>query len=234
MNDFIQERKPLVILIVVILFLLLGLVYFYMLKPIKDEANLAETNVERLENDIQVLQTELEQNQPEQTKRVENSFLLERKMPLDRSIDDFILSLQEIELISESRIENISFHQYDGSLTKADQVMEDESEATNDDTNSNNNGETTESPLSDVAESLPMNVKLMTVNLKVVSPNFEQFERFLHEVEKLERITRVDTLSFRQPGEEELLNMDNEDNTITTDIQITTFYYDENGTSTEE
>lgn len=92
----------------------------------------------------------------------------------------------------------------------------------------------TESPLSDVAESLPMNVKLMTVNLKVVSPNFEQFERFLHEVEKLERITRIDTLSFRQPGEEELLNMDNEDNTITTDIQITTFYYDENGTSTEE
>ena len=66
----------------------------------------------------------------------------------------------------------------------------------------------TESPLSDVAESLPMNVKLMTVNLKVVSPNFEQFERFLHEVEKLERITRVETLSFRQPGKGELLNMD--------------------------
>jgi hypothetical protein len=66
----------------------------------------------------------------------------------------------------------------------------------------------TESPLSDVAEILPMNVKLMTVNLKVVLPNFEQFERFLHEVENLERITRVETLSFRQPGKGELLNMD--------------------------
>lgn len=245
MNDFLQERKSLVILIIVILFLLLGLAYFYWIMPMKDEANAAKTNVELLESDIQILQSQLDNLESDQTDIVENQFVLERKMPLDRSIDDLILSLQEIEFVSGTRIENISFNNYDVGLTEADQVFENEEVETEEetsrdelleDTETENLEEPTEPPVSDVVEDLPANVKLITINLSVISPNFEQFEVFLQEVEKLERITRVDTLSFSQPGEQELLNLDGEvaDTTVTIEVQLTTFYYDENKTNTEE
>lgn len=252
MNDFIQERKSLVILLIVILFLLLGLIYFYKVKPLKDDENFAKSSIQQLESEIQILQAQLDSNQPDPTDRDENQYLLERKMPLDRSIDDLILSLQEIEMVSESRIENISFNNYDGGLSEADQVIEreEEEEAAEEDVDETegdeaaetenldieNFEETTEPPVSDVADHLPTNVKLITVNLSVISPNFEKFELFLKEIEKLERITRVDTLSFSKPGEEELLSTGEEadEAMITTNVQITTFYYDENATSVEE
>lgn len=240
-NEFIQERKSLVILIVVILFLLLGLVYLNLVKPLKDEAKIAETNIEVLETDIQLLQAQVEGEASGQADRPDNQFFLERKMPLDRSIDELILSLQEIEMISEVRLENISFNNYDSGLTEADQVIERE-EDTGEvegeepaDAETEGIDEITEPPVSDVADSLPANVKLITVDLSVIAPNFHQFEVFLQEIEKLERVTRVDTLSFSKPGEQDLLNPEGEaDTTVSIDVQITTFYYDENGASSEE
>lgn len=243
-NEFIQERKSLVILIIVIMFLLLGLAYFYWIMPMKDEVKAAKRNVELLESDIQLLQSQLDNAQSGQMDRVENQFYLERKMPLDRSIDDLILSLQEIEFVSGTRIENITFNNYDAGLTEADQVFENEEVETEEetsrdelleDTETENLEEPTEPPVSDVAENLPANVKLITVELSVISPNFHQFEVFLQEIEKLERVTRVDTLSFSKPGEQDLLNPEGEaDTTVSIDVQITTFYYDENGASSEE
>ena len=244
MNDFLQERKSLVILIIVIMFLLLGLAYFYWIMPMKDEVKAAKRNVELLESDIQLLQSQLDNAQSGQMDRIENQFYLERKMPLNRSIDDLILSLQEIEFVSGIRIENITFNNYDAGLTEADSVIENEEEETGEveeedwpgDIESDFDDELTEPPVSDVVEDLPENVKLITLNLSVISPNFAQFEAFLDEVEKLERITRVDTLSFSQPGEEELLSLEGEeaDTTVNVEVQLTTFYYDENGTSIEE
>lgn len=244
-NEFIQERKSLVILIIVILFLLLGLVYLNLVKPLKDESKTAKTNIEVLETDIQLLQAQVEGEASGQADRPDNQFFLERKMPLDRSIDELILSLQEIEMISEVRLENISFNNYDSGLTEADQVIdrEEDTEETgdvdggelNDDVETEVVDEFTEPPVSDVAENLPANVKLITVELSVISPNFHQFEVFLQEIEKLERVTRVDTLSFSKPGEQDLLNPEGEaDTTVSIDVQITTFYYDENGASSEE
>lgn len=241
MNDFIQERKSLVTLFMVILFLLLGLVYFYLVKPLKDESNAAKANVNQLETDVQILEAEIAKSQNEKSQFEENQFFHERKMPLDRSIDELILSLQEIEMVSESRIEDITFNNYDSSLTEADQVIENEVEETDESAETDEEGtaediDTTEPPISDVVEELPDNIKLITVNLSVVSPNFKQFEAFLQEVEKLERITRVDTLSFSKPGEAELLDSetDEDDAMITTNVQITTFYYDENESIIDE
>lgn len=239
MNNFIQEKKSLVLFIVVILFLLLGLLFLNLVKPIKDDAAMVETNVQSLETEIAILQNQLNGQKNEET-QYENTYELEKKLPLDRSIDDLILSLQEIQLVSDSRIENISFNNYDSALTEADVAFEDEETEAGESVEESSEESTeqisdeTFPPVSDLSEepSLPENVKLITVSLDVISPDFEHFMQFLKEVEKLERVTRVGTLSFDQATEQDMIAINEEedevefDESITTNMQITTFYYD--------
>ncbi|MCM3053986.1 MULTISPECIES: hypothetical protein [Bacillaceae] len=264
MSDFFQEKRKIVLFIGIILFLLLGLLYFYLIMPLKDDANAAEQNVKQLETEVEALENRVNQNETDQP---ENTAKLEKKMPLSRQLDELILSLQEIEMVSGSQIASINFNNYDGGLTEADGTNENNEstegtdEATADDTNNNDeltdstddptmnetdenqsdeqatedneNSEDNESDTNDESEqatdetvtNLPTNVKLITINLSVASPDFEHFQLFLQELEKLERITRVDTLTFTKPAERELLYEKDGNQAVTADVQITTFYY---------
>ncbi|WP_368996467.1 hypothetical protein [Caldifermentibacillus hisashii] len=263
MSDFFQEKRKIVLFIGIILFLLLGLLYFYLIMPLKDDANAAEQNVKQLETEVKTLENRVNQNETDQP---ENTAKLEKKMPLSRQLDELILSLQEIEMVSGSQIASINFNNYDGGLTEADGTNENNEstdgtdEATADDTNNNNeatdgtdeattnetdenqsdeqatedknsddNGSDTndenEQATDETVTNLPTNVKLITINLSVTSPDFEHFQLFLQELEKLERITRVDTLTFTKPAERELLYEKDGSQAVTADVQITTFYY---------
>ncbi|WP_346207433.1 hypothetical protein NSS91_12860 [Caldifermentibacillus hisashii] len=263
MSDFFQEKRKIILFIGIILFLLLGLLYFYLIMPLKDDANAAEQNVKQLETEVKTLENRVNQNESDQP---ENTAKLEKKMPLSRQLDELILSLQEIEMVSGSQIASINFNNYDGGLTEADGTNENNEstdgtdEATADDTNNNNEAtdgtdeattnetdenqsdeQATEDKNSDdngsdtndesgqatdeTVTNLPTNVKLITINLSVASPNFEHFQLFLQELEKLERITRVDTLTFTKPAERELLYEKDGSQAVTADVQITTFYY---------
>ncbi|MEN0649976.1 hypothetical protein NSQ82_13240 [Caldifermentibacillus hisashii] len=263
MSDFFQEKRKIILFIGIILFLLLGLLYFYLLMPLKDDANAAEQNVKQLETEVEALKNRLNQNESDQP---ENTAKLEKKMPLSRQLDELILSLQEIEMVSGSQIASINFNNYDGGLTEADGTNENNEstegtdEATADDTNNNDeltdskddpgtnetdenqsdeqvtedknsedNGLDTndenEQATNETVTNLPTNVKLITINLSVASPDFEHFQLFLQELEKLERITRVDTLTFTKPAERELLYEKDGSQAVTADVQITTFYY---------
>lgn len=245
MSDFFQEKRKIVLFIGIILFLLLGLLYFYLIMPLKDDANAAEQNVKQLETEVKALENRLNQNESDQP---ENTAKLEKKMPLSRQLDELILSLQEVEMVSGSQISSITFNNYDGGLTEADGTNDNnestdsaDNPATNepDDNHSDNqaaadqsNGDN-ESDTNDESEqatdetitNLPTNVKLITINLSVASPDYEHFQLFLQELEKLERITRVDTLTFTKPAERELLYEKDGSQAIKAEVQITTFYY---------
>lgn len=251
MSDFLQEKRKAVIFIGIILFLLLGLAYYYFILPLKDEEAAAEQNMTQLEMDVKTLESQLNQDDG---KKVENTTKLEKEVPLTRNLDDLLLSLQEIEMVTGSRIDSITFNNYDNGLSETDETIEKEKTTDEDKVKSeketesqskeNSNGkesvksesdsdsgdaENTETPESDLASNgnLPTNIKLITLNMSVISPDYDHFRQFLQELEKLERITRVDKLNFTQPAERELLYEKNGSKMITTEVQITTFYYDE-------
>lgn len=74
MSDFFQEKRKIVLFIGIILFLLLGLLYFYLIMPLKDDANAAEQNVKQLETEVKTLENRVNQNetdQPENTAKLE-------------------------------------------------------------------------------------------------------------------------------------------------------------------
>ncbi|MGR6118651.1 hypothetical protein ACTHHL_19760 [Aeribacillus composti] len=243
MSDFLQERKIFFYCLIVLLFLLIGVVYMYTVKPLKDDVALAQLDANQLEVEMKQLEAQLNKSK---TDKEENTAQLEKKMPLSRNMDQLLLDLQEAEYVSGSQIQNISF-QDEQTLSESELLSEENNKtdtnenkeqnksaemesATNQSENENTDAPSNQSENQSASNETSekekyKNVKLITFNLSVVSPDFKHFLQFLQEIEKLERITRVDVLSFTKPGEKELLE-DETNQTITMEIQLTTFYFD--------
>ena len=65
----------------------------------------------------------------------------------------------------------------------------------------------------------------MTFEVGVESPNAENLQQFMKEIEQLERVMHIDTIEYALPGEENTFATDASD-IVTATIQVTTFYYE--------
>ncbi|WAA08876.1 hypothetical protein [Fervidibacillus albus] len=229
MNELLGEKKKVALFLIIILFLILGLLYVYVLLPVKNEVEQKESSFRQLESEVLMLQTELNQ---QEDLDLANTFFLEKTLPRSRAIDELVLDLQQIEYVSNSRIEAIDFSNYDGSFSDLDlpETFEESEQGTDETADSENNSTNIDDDAANSAvtytNTLPENVKFITLQLSVTSPDFDHFFTFLEEVEKLERVVNVDQLTFSKPGEQELLSDEPDAEFIRTDMQLTTFYYD--------
>ncbi|MER2046973.1 MAG: potassium transporter, partial [Solibacillus sp.] len=81
-------------------------------------------------------------------------------------------------------------------------------------------------PVSTIAvETLPPSLKLVTFNINVAAPNDVNLLQFIEEIEKKERVMRIDIIDFALPGEEDKFTEEASE-IVTADIQVTTFYYE--------
>src|SRR5690606_36513771 len=111
-----------------------------------------------------------------------------------------------------------------------DFVKEEDEESNTDEQDSTNeeepsSSEETSSDSSDDAEK-PDKLHLVTAKLNVLSPDDEHFIHFLREIEKLERVTRVDQLQVNKPTEQVLDFHEKPDKTVSFTVDVTTFYYE--------
>lgn len=228
MNNLFEENRQSFFLLVGLLFILLAVIYFLFFKPLVDERKLAETEVVELRNDIASLQKQVDQlDEGEQVIDIDlETKRLEKHMPSQPELKEFLLTLQEIELVSDGKIIDYTFS-YDGSIPERQSITE-ENEEDEEENNTmieeqNQDEETTETPSIHLPE-MPENVRIVTVSMELFSPDYEHLQTFLKEIEKQERIMMISGLQFTQPGELELL--ETEDETITASIDVTTFYYE--------
>jgi type IV pilus assembly protein PilO len=75
------------------------------------------------------------------------------------------------------------------------------------------------------AAQLPPALKLLTLNIAVDAPDNSALQLFIREIEQLERVVRVDTISYTLPDELGSVNPLEATN-ISASIQVTTFYYE--------
>lgn len=81
-------------------------------------------------------------------------------------------------------------------------------------------------PVSTISpDQLPAELKMLTLNINVEAPDYESLLRFILEVESLERVVRVDTISYSLPTEQDRLSADFSE-LVNSTIQVTTFYYE--------
>ncbi|MFD1851899.1 hypothetical protein [Oceanobacillus bengalensis] len=234
MNNLFQENKKAFFLLLGLLVVLLLVVYFLFFQPVTKDLKANENERMQLENEVKILEIQIDNNEnPDVGEESIENIKLAKKMPLDPELENLILTLEEIEIISDSRFDNISFS-YDGSVPQ--RTIEEEETTDTEETAEQNNVEelevdietTEEAPESVIdMEAKPEDLHVITLNMSVTSPDYEHFQTFIQEVEKQERMMMVSSLDFQKPAESELLFTEEPDESIYSDVSITTFYYEE-------
>lgn len=218
MNNLFKENARIFSLLLVLLFVLLIVVYFVFVNPQSKQLKAAKQNVSNLESEIAALEASRNQSKDSLDS---DTLLLEKKVPITPELEDLLLTFQEIELVSGSRIENIEFS-YDGELPEnhsgSGESQENQSNDANDATENNES-----EPINTSNGNKPEFLRVITAKMDVLSPDYDSFQEFLQELEKRERVMRVDKLTFEKPAEKEQLEGSGE--TITFTIEATTFYY---------
>jgi len=226
MNDLISNKRTGYLLIIALAAVVLGAIYYFLIYPLNEEKNSKETTITTVENEIALLDAQ----SVVPVEEVENSIVLEKKVPLTRELDKLIQSIEEVELISEAKIQSIDFNNYDEIVADSALVSTEEETATETEGVAVEDGEgeqAAETPVSPVANTpLPSQLKLITFNISVLTKDYDHFNTFIKELESIERINRIDQVEFSMPGEEQGYDEEIEE-AISATIQVTTFYYDE-------
>src|SRR5690606_25682837 len=163
--------------------LLIGLLYVYKLKPVKDEISTLERTVSNTQAEIALLESALNKTD-EGTDGNLDEYL--DKLPLSPATDEIIRQLARVETASNSRISSITFNTDDVALSEQDCVNPQE-EKSEGDVNAETGGTDGVTPdYTGIANQL----KSIQVQLSVTSPNYDAFLQFLKGIEDLERITR--------------------------------------------
>lgn len=240
MNELVSNKRNAYLIIGALVFLLLFAIYYFIISPLKEEKYSKEISVEVLQGEVASLKEQYNSFQASDVK-VDNLFALESKVPYERELDELLLSLEQVELISDSKIENIEFNNYDGLLDQmqldlyqeesmeeeiagSEEGIDAEGESDSEDVTEDSVEEPPSSPVADAP--LPVNLKLITFNVSVQTKSYEHLVLLIEEIESLERVVRVDQITMNAPGEQEMLN--EETHTATSAIiQLTTFFHEE-------
>lgn len=256
MNEYIQENKRSIILLTIALLLLAVVLYFFLLHPQVSELNRKEDALVTKNEELETLQQQIAEKRETLADGAElEKLLIKNKIPDNRELDEYILSLQRLESVTESKIERIEFV-YDSSFeveeeeeeesteTDTDAEVNDDTEEVTDDASedeeaaSDENEDANEEDAEGEEENevsidpallaeKPDELQVLTVRLIAVAPDFEEFINLIKAIENEERVSIVTSLNFTKPTEQETYFPGDSLEVIPFEAELTTFYYAE-------
>lgn len=244
MRNLFQENRNAFLLLLVLLFLLSFTVYFFFFRPLAADLRKAEGQEQTLRTEInkmEVKEAKLKTEQTDGDKEIEE-LKQRQKIAETPELETFLRTLNEIELVSDSRIDKMSFG-YDGEMPEYEAAEEQEEELTGEEIEDTGEAEKTgeseatgeaDEMMEDLEEEqesaiemaeMPEGLQPIIVTVEIRSPDYEHFQLFLQEIEKQERVMFVSNLEFEKPAERELI-IEESSEAITAALDITTFYYE--------
>ncbi len=222
MKLFSGNKNSSLLLVIALLAALLFAFYYYVVLPKKEELYSTQNTISSTRTEIRSMQEQIAKLENEQAIET-NIFSLRKRLPQSREIDQLLLNIEEIEYVSGTRVLNINFNNYDSLVSES---MKQEQTAPEENTDGEEEeGEEKETPISSIdISTLPSELKLITFVLDVEAPDYNSLLTFIEEIENLERIMHIDALNFELPGEESVIQ--NEEETVTVSVQVTTFYHE--------
>lgn len=209
----ISGRLIIIIVLGLVLIIASSLLYFLLLGGMKDEIKQVEHNIQQEQQLLAALQERVEREQEELSR---STLALQRNLPVQPLVDQFLLDIEQAELVSDSLISsfNISQGQNTLSVTAPNEGGSEEQ--------ADENG--TEEMTENVSISRPDGIKRVTVSMSVRSDSYEQLLQLLDSIEGLTRVTKIDSLAFPGPHES---SFDPDAQAINYSLTVSTFYADE-------
>lgn len=238
MKEYIQENKRTLFILIGLLFVLVIVLYFLLLRPLLADLSSEERQLIALENERDVLMQKISSFNDEVEEVDVEQLIYENKIPTERELDEYILALQQAELMTDSKLLEIEFV-YDSSLdvseveeteTEAEVPAEVEVETITDEEDAqadteDNEGE--EPPTIDpvIINEKPEELQVLTARVTGASKDFDDFIDLIKVIEEQERISIISTLSFNKPTKDDLLFAEDPFIALSFTAELTTFYY---------
>ena len=225
MKNLFQENRNAFLLLLGLFFLLLLTVYFLFYRPLQDDLVQTQDQEVVLQNEIAQLEADIETFEAQEDTSVEDIDRLRFDHFISDSpdLDTLILTLNEIELVTDSTIEYIGFG-YDGNMpelngledeegedgaqaespTDDNEILETEEEVEQDEENNESEENESMEPVINLSE-VPEGLRILNITLEISSPDYEHFQALLQEIEKQQRKMIVTNLQFDKPAENELI-----------------------------
>ncbi|KFL44432.1 hypothetical protein CH76_01075 [Lysinibacillus sp. BF-4] len=220
-----SSQRNTVILVALLTIALLGALYYYVVLPKTERVASLQSTITTL---TATRDTALADIAAFDAKDLDAGTLarLQKQVPKERGVEYILRDLEDIEMLTRSRIENISFSEYDEPMLERKLGL---TETTEEELAAQLANETVEEeePLYNAAlAEAPEGLQIITYQVELLTPDYKTLRTFIREVEGLERIIKIDVVQLSQPGEE-VKFAEVVDYTVSASLQLTTFFYNE-------
>ncbi|MHC0037478.1 hypothetical protein [Pseudoneobacillus sp. C159] len=209
--QFSKNEKKILLFGFLVIILLFVFVYFQYLQPLKTVVQTKKNQLDTVEQSYQAL---INQHTEATDTVVENSQFLQKRLPVDPLLNQFILDLEKAETMSNSLILNMGF---------GEEKKEDETES-NTILGISQQQETTNSEvITDTAQ--PTGIQKLSVALTIQSPSYFDLEKFIETIESLDRIVTVESINFSgSPEVNSLGQADQSNQSLNYQVELTIYY----------
>ena len=208
---------------------LLGLVLFFMFSilPQKGEVERLESQVSQNEELIAVL----EEKQTTKQEEVYDTNALQKMVPVKPLVDQFVLNLNQAELVSKSNIKQLDFvdevlnpEQYTGEPSEEETLEIGENNTPEPEDEAGGTEEEERSQSEDAVPGLPDGIQTVNVSMAMVSDDYPSLRTFLESIEGLPRMAVISGLSFTGETDAVLQEVEGEKNQLSYTADVATFY----------
>lgn len=235
MNEVFQENKKILISLVVVLFIGAFALYYFLVMPVKDSLDSTEIAIDTLENDKLYITTMINNLRNEEPEIDGEELVLKNRIPDERKLDEYILSLLELQEITGSEIVSVNFA-YDSGTEHIEIGAEVPEEGSEEEALTETPEDVEGIEETDVApividpviiEEKPESLEVLVVRVQARSRNFDEYLELIEAIESQDRISIVSNLTFKNPAEEEVFFSDHkiDEEMVEFTVELTTFYY---------
>lgn len=184
--------------------------YFFMLRPIQQETASVMKQQDAKEKILESMKNkQSEENILEEIEAMN----LQKQLPSEGREEELILDFDKAQVMSDSRINNISFE-----TEEAPEESEQEEQPEGEDNEDNQNASEEREELL----TLPEGVHKITMDLSVEADDYESLEGFLSTIEGLERLIIIEGLSFT--GTAETTTVPQQEAVLNYQVQVAAYY----------
>lgn len=219
--NFSKQQKLILLTAALILLAFATVIQLIFLQPAKAEL---KTKRNTLLTEQKMAAVIAQKNSQSKQNLRENTNQLQLELPVKPLQEQFILDLQKIETLSDSEIKSMTFSTDDQRASQTAQENQVNSKV-QPSINSAKSGSQQQDQASGNQRTIsaqPAGLQKLTVQLRVESPSYEDFEKFVKNLESLKRLTVVETIQYT--GNSEITVAGKGNDPFVYSLTVSTFY----------
>jgi type IV pilus assembly protein PilO len=198
------------------LLLILALIafgYFIFIQPLRTTVQQKEMELETQQKLLDVIESREIESPGE---LVESSVNLQKQIPVEPLLEQFIIDLEMAETVSNSQILSVSFSDEGAGGTEGNQTPTTQPIDGTENTGITNEAQTFQRP---------EGIKEISVDLSIESESYFDLEEFIDTLEKLDRIVEINSVNFSGPPEVSSVGTGNDQTKNSFTLSLSIFYF---------